>query len=83
MVDVLNDDEKLMHEIPLFLQGYEVILAHDALDEILIANLRQWKGLQFQDVSKKGLVFGGELFACHVILVVSGAESYIIAMHGR
>jgi len=35
-------------------------LAHDALDEILIGHLRQWKGLQFQDVSKKGLVFGDE-----------------------
>ncbi|KAF8339008.1 uncharacterized protein EI90DRAFT_3279460, partial [Cantharellus anzutake] len=44
----------------LHARGYEVILAHESIDEILISNLRQWKGLVFQDVSKKGLTFGDE-----------------------
>ncbi|KAF8312260.1 heat shock protein Hsp90, partial [Clavulina sp. PMI_390] len=41
-------------------RGYEVLLCTEPMDEILIQNLRQWKGMAFQDVSKKGLEFGDE-----------------------
>jgi len=44
----------------LHARGYEVLLAHDPMDEMLLTNLRSWKGMQIQDVAKKGLVFGDE-----------------------
>lgn len=44
----------------LHARGYEVLLLTDPMDEILMSHLRNWKGLQFQDVAKKGLKFGDE-----------------------
>jgi len=41
-------------------RGYEVLLLSEPLDEILLSNLRQWKGVPFQDVAKAGLKFGDE-----------------------
>ncbi|EIN10746.1 heat shock protein Hsp90 [Punctularia strigosozonata HHB-11173 SS5] len=41
-------------------RGYEVLLLNEPLDEILVQNLRKFKGLYFQDVAKAGLVFGDE-----------------------
>ncbi|KIK06721.1 hypothetical protein K443DRAFT_2857 [Laccaria amethystina LaAM-08-1] len=44
----------------LHARGYEVLLLTDPIDEILVSNLRQWKGIPFQDVAKAGLQFGDE-----------------------
>ncbi|KAJ1309073.1 hypothetical protein OPQ81_004752 [Rhizoctonia solani] len=44
----------------LHARGYEVLLLNDPMDEILMSHLRNWKGMQFQDVAKKGLKFGDE-----------------------
>lgn len=44
----------------LHARGYEVLLLTDPMDEILMSHLRNWKGMQFQDVAKKGLKFGDE-----------------------
>lgn len=41
-------------------RGYEVLLLNEPLDEILVQNMKRWKGLPFQDVAKAGLVFGDE-----------------------
>ncbi|KAA1466486.1 HSP90-domain-containing protein [Dentipellis sp. KUC8613] len=41
-------------------RGYEVLLLTDPIDEILVQNLRKWKGIPFQDVAKAGLKFGDE-----------------------
>jgi heat shock protein beta len=41
-------------------RGYEVLLFREPLDEILIQNIRSWKGFSFQDVAKAGLKFGDE-----------------------
>ncbi|KAG8732134.1 hypothetical protein FRC11_000559, partial [Ceratobasidium sp. 423] len=44
----------------LHARGYEVLLLNDPMDEILMSHLRNWKGMDFQDVAKKGLKFGDE-----------------------
>ncbi|KAI0053625.1 HSP90-domain-containing protein [Auriscalpium vulgare] len=44
----------------LHARGYEVFLLTEPLDEILFQNLRQWKGIPFQDAAKAGLKFGDE-----------------------
>ncbi|TFY72957.1 hypothetical protein EVG20_g20 [Dentipellis fragilis] len=45
----------------LHARGYEVLLLTDPIDEILVQNLRKWKGIiPFQDVAKAGLKFGDE-----------------------
>ncbi|KDQ20503.1 hypothetical protein BOTBODRAFT_50594 [Botryobasidium botryosum FD-172 SS1] len=44
----------------LHARGYEVLLLTDPMDEILVAQLKSWKGLTFQDAAKKGLKFGDE-----------------------
>lgn len=44
----------------LHARGYEVLLLTEPLDEILVGNLREWKGVSFQDVAKAGLKFGDE-----------------------
>ncbi|KAI9513344.1 Hsp90 protein-domain-containing protein [Russula earlei] len=44
----------------LHARGYEVLLLTDALDEILLHQLRKWKGIPFQDAAKVGLQFGDE-----------------------
>jgi len=41
-------------------RGYEVLLLNEPLDEILVQNMRRWKGMTFQDVAKAGLEFGDE-----------------------
>ncbi|TFK55689.1 heat shock protein Hsp90 [Heliocybe sulcata] len=41
-------------------RGYEVLLLNEPLDEILVQNMRRWKGMAFQDVAKAGLEFGDE-----------------------
>ncbi|KAH9965878.1 Hsp90 protein-domain-containing protein [Russula dissimulans] len=46
--------EKLHH------RGYEVLLLTDALDEVLLHQIKKWKGIPFQDAAKAGLQFGDE-----------------------
>ncbi|KII94772.1 hypothetical protein PLICRDRAFT_99110 [Plicaturopsis crispa FD-325 SS-3] len=41
-------------------RGYEVLLLHEPLDEILVQNIRRYKNIPFQDVAKVGLKFGDE-----------------------
>jgi heat shock protein 90kDa beta len=41
-------------------RGYEVLLLNEALDEIMLQNLRTVKNIPFQDVAKIGLKFGDE-----------------------
>lgn len=41
-------------------RGYEVLWFLEPLDELLVGGVREWDGLKFQDVAKKGLVFGDE-----------------------
>jgi heat shock protein beta len=44
----------------LHARGYEVLLLIDPIDEVLLHNLRKWKGVPFQDAAKAGLEFGDE-----------------------
>ncbi|KAI0036712.1 heat shock protein Hsp90 [Vararia minispora EC-137] len=44
----------------LIARGYEVLLLVDPLDEVLVNNLKKWKGIPFQDAAKAGLKFGDE-----------------------
>lgn len=44
----------------LHARGYEVLLLTDSLDEVLLHNLKKWKGIPFQDAAKAGLQFGDE-----------------------
>jgi len=44
----------------LHARGYEVLLLNNALDEVLVNQLRKWKGIPFQDAAKAGLQFGDE-----------------------
>lgn len=41
-------------------RGYEVLWFLEPLDELLVGGAKEWDGLKFQDVAKKGLVFGDE-----------------------
>ncbi|KAF7980963.1 hypothetical protein HWV62_36213 [Athelia sp. TMB] len=41
-------------------RGYEVLLFNHALDEMLVAQLKQYKKIPFQDAAKAGLKFGDE-----------------------
>lgn len=41
-------------------RGYEVLWFLEPLDELLVGGVKEWDGLKFQDVAKKGLVFGDE-----------------------
>jgi len=44
----------------LHARGYEVLLLTDTLDEVLLHNIKKWKGIPFQDAAKAGLQFGDE-----------------------
>lgn len=44
----------------LHARGYEVLLFNHALDEMLVAQLKVWKKIPFQDAAKAGLKFGDE-----------------------
>lgn len=41
-------------------RGYEVLYFGEPMDEMVAQTLREYEGLQFQDVAKKGLKFGDE-----------------------
>jgi len=41
-------------------RGYEVLWFLEPLDELLVGGVKEWDSMKFQDVAKKGLVFGDE-----------------------
>ncbi|KAI0080893.1 cation-transporting ATPase [Panus rudis PR-1116 ss-1] len=63
LADVGKTPESLAKSVfieKLHARGYEVLLLNEALDEIFVQNLREWKKIRFQDVAKAGLKFGDE-----------------------
>ncbi|KAJ7591081.1 Hsp90 protein-domain-containing protein [Mycena floridula] len=63
LTELGKDPEEISQSVfveKLHARGYEVLLLNEPMDEIFVQNMRQWKGLKFQDIAKVGLKFGDE-----------------------